>query len=138
VKVVLDTNVIVSALIARGTPYYCLLALKHKIFALIYSKEIIDELSEVLERKFRWSEDEINKTVSFIQQIGHQVETTGTLQVIEADPDDNIIIETAMIGEADLIVSGDRHLIKMGQYEGIEVVTPAEFLKRLFSILFST
>ncbi len=53
------------------------------------------------------------------------------LRIIAADPDDDRVLEAAVAGEADFIVSGDRHLLDLGRYEGIEIVTPARFLAEL-------
>jgi predicted nucleic acid-binding protein len=70
-------------------------------------------------------------TLKAIAKVGEIVTPRFTLDVIREDPADNRILECAVAGKADLIVSGDRHLLKLKSYEGISIVRPIDFLRTL-------
>jgi predicted nucleic acid-binding protein len=98
---------------------------------LLVSPPIIRELAEVLRLDLRWPEAEIIAQLKLMVRVAKVVEPKITLQVIKADPDDDRILEGAHAGGADLIVSGDHHLTKLKDFEGIGIVRPAYFLRIL-------
>ena len=134
VVAVFDVNVLVSALIARGKPRELWLKTVRKEFTLVLSGKIRSEFLRVIGRKkFRHYLSErdvvdflkiLNNTVKFVRPVSK-------LQVIEEDPDDNLILATAIRGRANYIVSGDRHLLDLGEFRGIKIVT----VDRMLSIL---
>ncbi len=131
VKAVLDTNVLVSALFWRGTPYRCLLVAEAGLYELVISDEILDELEKVLAKKFRLSKGEVEEAVGVIQKIGQRVEISKRVQVVKYDPDDDKFLEAAIAAAAEIIVSGDQHLLQLHQYEGIQILKASDFLKQV-------
>ncbi|NOZ59225.1 MAG: putative toxin-antitoxin system toxin component, PIN family, partial [Euryarchaeota archaeon] len=114
-----------------GNPYRILrLAIQGKIRLLI-SEEIIEEVREVLtrEEKFELTEEEIETYCTLLRYHAELVNPSKTLRVITKDPDDNKFLECAVEGKADCIVSGDSHLLELGEYRGIRMLTPAELIK---------
>ncbi len=101
-------------------------------YQVLISKEMIDELSDVLHRpKFKMTGEEIARIVYALKSTGKRVNVTSNLQVVSRDPDDNIIINTAHDGKADYIVSGDPDLKDLKNFKGIEIVSVGEMLKIL-------
>jgi putative PIN family toxin of toxin-antitoxin system len=131
-KVVLDTNVYFSAFKGtRGVPFELWQRAVGGEYVLLISPAIIRELAEVLRSGLRWPEAEIIAQLKLVVRVAKIVEPGTTIQVIKADPDDDRILECALAGGADLIVSGDHHLTRLKSFEGIGIVRPAYFLKTL-------
>ena len=137
-KVVLDTNVLVSAvLVATSPPARILQAWRAGVFQLVVSGDLLLELRDVLNRpriaeRSGWSAEDVATLIGALMASAAFVEPGDVLHVV-SDDDDNRVLEAALAGEADYIVSGDRALLSLGRYEGIEIVTPA----RLWAILSS-
>jgi len=133
-KAVCDTNVIISGLIASsGSPYEVLEAWRRGEFALLVSAEIVAEVTEVLGRAF--FQERRGITDKDIAEVKYLLETDAVmvspescLQVIENDPDDDRILECALDGGADYLVSGDQHLLSEKQFRHILIVTARGFL----------
>ena len=89
------------------------------------------ELSDVLRRDFGWADDGIQHELRTIARVAEVIQPRITLQVVEADPDDDRVLECAVAGNADLIVSNDRHLRGLGSFRGIAIVTGADFRRIL-------
>jgi len=126
-----DTNVLISALFWRGNPYRILrLGIEGRI-KLIISGEIIEEVRDVLrkEEKFELTEGEIEAYCTLLKNHSKQVNPSKKLELIVKDPEDNKFLECAIEGKADYIVSGDSHLLELREYEGINIITPAELSK---------
>ena len=134
-KVVLDTNVLVSALNFGGNPDLILRLSRGrtKRFDLFLSPFILKELSVILSGKFFWSTPRIERATQLLVKWGDVVSTKKSISAIpkDRDDDDNRILECAVKAKADFIVSGDKHLLNLKKYEGIRMVTPAQFLKIL-------
>lgn len=138
IRAVLDSNVIVSGIIRQeGTPGRLLrAALEAGKFTLVTSPFLLQEVAETLwEEKIRkyhrWDREQL---LAFVARLHRQSQVTrGQLQVrvIADDPDDNAVLSCAKEGEAAYIVTGDGHLLGLGSYEGIKIVTPAQFLVAL-------
>lgn len=134
-RAVLDTNVIVSGTATTSTvPFQVLESWRAGNFVLVTSPQIHAEVNEVLLRpKVRQftnlSPKQVTDLVSNIEKRAYV--TVGTLEVgvVEKDPDDNKFIACAIEGFAPLIVSGDKHLLDIGEYEGIKIVKPRLFLE---------
>lgn len=130
-NVVLDTNILVSAYVfPGGAPDEVLsLALEGR-FQLITSRPLLFELGRVLEQKFGWTPDRAEAAVAQIVRTGNVVEPRERIEDIQIDPADNRVLEAAAAGSADLIVSGDRHLLKLKTWRGIRVLEPRAFLSK--------
>jgi len=130
-RVVLDTNILVSGLLWRGAPYRCLLAVQAGLANLVLSPPILEELRAVLVTKFRHAATDADEAIGLILSVAELVEISGEFRVVLDDPDDDKFVETAQAGRADLIVSGDRHLLALGSTAGVPVITAREFLDQL-------
>ena len=129
--VVYDTNVLISGMIWGGIPYDCIaLAQEEKVEGLI-CEEILDEFWDKLTTKFSFSLHDASKIVTELLDFLHIVEITNQLKDVTADPDDDMIIECALVGNATHIITGDRrHLLPLESYEGILIVKPTDFLAK--------
>jgi uncharacterized protein len=126
-RVVIDTNVIVSALNFGGNPKNVLeLARKNRI-QNITSPFIIDEVKKVLRQKFSWQMGVIREILTDFKTFSNIIDPPETLTAVSHLPD-NRILECAVVGGADYLISGDRHLIDLKAYGRIKIVTPTEFL----------
>jgi len=130
-KAVLDTNVLISALFWRGAPYHCLVATQAGIFQLIICEEITIELEKVLVHKFEFTSREAKEAADFLKQHGHEVPLREKVRIIKDDPDDDKFIQAALAGKAEIVVSGDRHLLRLGNCRGIKIIGVNEFLKQI-------
>lgn len=131
-RVVLDTNVLVSAIISDAKSRELLRRGIANQFFIITSDLILKELVNVLNRpKFKTSEDEINRIISAFIESAEIVSIKSKFMAVEKDPKDNIIIETAYDGNADLIVSGDSHLLTLKSFRGIKIMTVENTLQFL-------
>ena len=140
-RAVLDTNVLVSALLSRsGIPAQILA--RSGEYQLLVSDVLLDEVRDVLSRKrirrkYPLSDDDVVRFVSLVRLAGEFV-TLDPLRVenvIPSDPPDNLILATAVQGRADVLVSGNVHLLQLDSHAGIRMVTPAAFLSALLSRL---
>jgi len=129
-KVVFDTNVIISALGWEGSPRMCLDMARDGRVHGYTCLEILDEVAEVLERKLSIPASTAVEVVEDLLGFLRVVPTTGALSAVEDDPDDDMVVECAVVAEADWIVSGDRHLLSLRHYGGVGVCTPSELLDR--------
>ena len=133
-RVVLDTNVLVSALLFTGVTSE-LVPLWHKgTIAVLISREILEEYLRVLAYpKFQLSEGEIKDLIQeellpFVQVIKPGIR----VHVVKRDPSDNKFLECAIAGKADVLVSGDKDLLALRHYRRIRIQTPAHFLATFF------
>lgn len=136
-RVVLDTNIVISALLWGGLPYRLLqLAVAGEIEVLT-SPALLAELADVLERTHlasRIASQNMSpgQLLAQYQSLARNVTPQSVPVVIAADPDDDQVLACAVEGHADLIVSGDRHLHSLGgKYSGISIVRAAEAVKRI-------
>ncbi len=129
-RVVFDTNIWISGLLWRGKPYQCLLLARAGIVRAVYCQPMVAELSQKLRARFGFSENRLQAVLYDLRRVAENVEITGDLHVIVADPDDDMFVECAVVAGASLIVSGDRHLLAIGEYRGIHILSAAEFMAR--------
>lgn len=139
-RIVLDTNVVLSALLWRGTPYQLLHAIQPRASTQLYSSTaLLEELTDVLTRPSATKRLAlIDKTAAAVLadyvEVIELVAPTTVPRVVPGDIDDDQVIAAAVAAQADLIVSGDRkHLLPLGSHAGIAIVDVAEAL-RLISI----
>jgi len=128
-RVVADTNILISAFLFGGLPRVFLERGLAGAFSLVTSGALLDELDEKLNGKFAVPE---NKRRAFLSQLKSKASVVNPSFVLDAvpdDPDDNRVLECAVAGKANCIVSGDRHLLRLGSYEGIAILTVRRFIE---------
>lgn len=134
VCVVLDTNVIISALLFGGQPRQVLEMVIGGTIGMALSLDILQEVQDVLRRpKFGFPAESIAEIIRELQEISRLVYPTERLNIIPSDPDDNRIVECAWAAKATVIISGDSHLLSLGKYRRIRIFSPAGFLKQFNS-----
>jgi putative PIN family toxin of toxin-antitoxin system len=138
-RVVLDTNVIISAYLnAGGNPASIRAGFREHRFEVVVSSDLLGEYEQVLAYPrltalHGMSREEIRDQIEGIRRAATLVRLGSVPHVIQEDPDDDIVLATAIAGEAEYIVSGDEHLRRLGIYQGIRVVSPAAFVALLES-----
>ncbi len=137
-RVVLDTNVLISATFWNGDSNTILGLIEKKEIELIISKEILEEFIGVLgykdiQEKIRNKNLEMNRTVEKVASISTIVEPSKRFKVIKEDYDDDKFLDCAFEGKAQFIITKDNHLLKLREFEGIRIITPTEFLKEINS-----
>jgi len=128
--VVFDTNILLSALFSlRGSPFRCLVLAKVGMVQSVTCGEILDEFQKKLQNKFAYSPQRARSAADEVRSISRLVSITNALKIISVDPDDDKVLECAMVGGATHIVTGDRrHLIPLGSYHGIHIVSATQLL----------
>jgi putative PIN family toxin of toxin-antitoxin system len=128
IRIVLDTNVIVSALVFGGVPRAILELAEAGQCELFYSEAIQSEVRRVLAEKFDWAPATLQQVLPALWSAGEFVCPQIVVRAVDDDPDDNRILECALAANASVIVSGDRHLLALGGYKSITIVSPRQFL----------
>ena len=125
-KAILDTNVLISAYVFPGGKPEAVyrLALEGRI-EIGTSLTLLADFGRVLGQKFGWIPDQVEAAVAQVTRIAAVVEPSETVQVIQADPADDRVLEAARAFDADVIVSGDRHLLDLGSWSEIEIISPS-------------
>lgn len=126
-RVVFDTNVLVSALVIGGRASEAMARVIEGNDRLVISRPILHELLEVLASKFSRDAEQLARVAVLLSDIGEMVSTTENLAVL-ADEADNRILECAIAGHADVIVTGDRAMLQQKSFQGISIVTLREYL----------
>lgn len=135
-RLVIDTNVLLSALLWRSTPHALLEQARNGVATVISSPALLAELAEVLERpkfnailaKSGTSRTELFAKVRLLTEV---IDPPPLTQPVCRDPDDDAVLALARVALADLIVSGDDDLLTLGSFESIPIVSPAQALERL-------
>jgi uncharacterized protein len=123
-RVVLDTNVLVSAIISDGKSRELLKKGIANQYSIVTSDFILKELITVLRRqKFQISEDELQRTILALIRTAEVVNVKTKIKAVKEDPKDDMIIETAIDGCADIIVTGDSHLLTLRTYREVKITT---------------
>jgi uncharacterized protein len=128
VRIVFDTNVLVSALVfPGGRGEEALRRIIDERDELILSKPILDELLGVLARKFARDAEELARVAVFIAELGTMVKPRRRFKVLK-DAADNRILECAIAAGAHVIVTGDKALLALGQYRGVRILSLRDYL----------
>ncbi|MES2164576.1 MAG: putative toxin-antitoxin system toxin component, PIN family [Pseudomonadota bacterium] len=135
-RIVLDTNVLISGLIWNGTPGKILAAARSRRVEIVTCIELLNELSRVLSRKkFSLKLVALGLTVQTILSDYMSLATSVSLIPLQApvtrDPNDDIVLACALTAQADAIISGDKDLLVMHQYQTVPIWTPKEALNRI-------
>lgn len=128
-RVTADTNIYVSAFQFGGKPLELLESARSGDIQLAVSEPILDEVRGVLKRKFGRSDEELAAIDEAIRGFAEVVTPTRTVDIIRHDPPDNRVLECAEASGSTYIVSGDKDLLDLRQYQGARIVRVAEFLK---------
>lgn len=127
-KVVFDTNILVSALVfPGGRGEAALRRIVEERDQLVLSKPILDELLGILGRKFSRDAEELAHAAVFLSELAQYVKPRRKLQVVRDEPD-NRILECALTGRAKAIVTGDHALLSLRAYQGVRIISLREYL----------
>jgi putative PIN family toxin of toxin-antitoxin system len=135
--VVLDTNVIVSALLSpEGPPAEIIRRWEEEVIEAAISSPLLEELERVLnykqERKyFKDPQEKIAAFIRAFRKAALIAEPRGKLDIVKADPSDNRVLECAVASGAAYIITGDSHLLELKEFKGIIILSPAGFLTAL-------
>ena len=130
-KVVFDTNIFISAFVIPGSRVEeAYLRALRRNFILYSSVSILTETAQKLREKFGWEENKITHLLRAIAKVAVIIKTHPHLHLL-ADEPDNRILECAMAGKVDVIVTGDKHLLSLKHFQNIPIVTLSNFLELL-------
>ncbi|MEK6922230.1 MAG: putative toxin-antitoxin system toxin component, PIN family [Nanoarchaeota archaeon] len=128
-KVTADTNFFISSIQWDNSVAHKLLRKLLKTNAEIFTtKEILDEFATVLQRNFKYSEEEINNILEKITPFIAIIEPKEKLDIIKDDPDDNKILECAVASKSEYIITYDNHLLSLKEFRGIKIVKPEKLV----------
>lgn len=127
-RVTADSNIYISALHFGGPPDDFLNLARAGSIHLTISDQIIDEVARVLRDKFQWSSEAVALFRERVADFAEKVTPTQTLNVIKEDPPDNRILECAVEGKSEYIVTRDNDLLRLGSYQGTKIIKVADFL----------
>ena len=128
-KVVFDTNIFISAFVIPGSQAEkAMLRIIEGEDILLLSKRILDELLSVLSLKFSRNKEEISRLAVILSEMAEWVDPSKKIKVLSDEPD-NRILECAVSGNADVIVTGDKEILRLGEYEKIKIISLKEYLE---------
>jgi len=133
-RAVLDTNVLISGVIATGVPHKLLVKGFNHEYQIVVSVETLTEFRNTLLKypeRFHMDKTEIQEEVETIRYFAEFVAPNEDITAVEDDPDDDKFLEAAVAGDVDYLVSGDGHLLSLDSFRGIEIVEPRTFYDRL-------
>lgn len=129
-RVVIDTNVLISAIFWTGKPKQILNKVRQKEITFITSEFILEELKNILRREdkpFKLSEEEAERIITTLKELAVVVRINSKVSVCK-DENDNRVLECALDGKADYIITGDFHLLQLGSFQNITITKVSDFL----------
>lgn len=129
-RVVVDSNVWISALVFGGAPRRVFETIVQDGLCLVVSAEILTEIRRVVTAKFPDFAEDVEALLNVLHDLMETVPLGSITVEVARDPDDDRVLETAILGGATVVVSGDKDLLALGRYEGVGIVRPAEWLER--------
>lgn len=130
IRVVADTNIIISSVFWKGYPHEVIRKGMAGDYQLITSTEILDEIVEKLGNKFQFPKEETRQLIDILLTYCHVIEPVSKFNVIR-DKSDNKVIECAFDGKAQFIITGDSDLLDLKEFRGIRIRTAKDFLEGL-------
>lgn len=129
-KIVFDSNVFISAFVIPGSQAErAILKIIEENSSLIISKEIISEVLRILSSKFNREKEALSRTALYLTDVAHIVKTTRKIKILKDDPD-NRILECAVAGNAEFIVTGDKEMLRLKEFEEIKIISLKQFLEQ--------
>jgi putative PIN family toxin of toxin-antitoxin system len=129
-KTVLDANIFISSFFWGGNPRNVLQRAITKLDELYISKEILDEIEDVMGRKkFHAEKAEIDYYINSIEEIANKIAPKRIIKNGSRDKTDNKYIECGIAGNVDYIISGDIHLLEIRKYDTINIISAREYLE---------
>lgn len=129
-KICIDTNIWISGVLFRGPPAKIVTAALNRKFNLILSQIILEEVERNLLKKFHFSKTNTKKLIQRMLESADLFEPRGEVHVIPNYHTDNLVLETAILGRARYLITGDReHLLPLGSHKMVKIVDAATFLK---------
>ncbi len=134
-RITVDTNILVSASFWLGAPKEIIKLVEDRRVELVLSTSILDEFERILgqdrfQLKFHGTKDTTQEIIRKLVNISKIVVTTGEVKIVKADPDDDKVVECGVKGKVDYIISGDKHLLELKEYQGIKIVTASQLLRK--------
>jgi putative PIN family toxin of toxin-antitoxin system len=130
-KLVLDSNVWISALVFGGKPREILESAIRGLIEVAISDDILEEIKGVLEgKKFRYPAKTVCALITEVENLADLVVPVKKIEVVPEDPEDDRVLECAVESGADIIVSGDSHLLELQSFGRIKIMSPDGFLRR--------
>lgn len=134
-KIVLDTNTIISGILWDGNEARVIEKAEKGEVKLFMSPKLVEELEGVLKRekftrKLEGKESTVEQSVAKIALIATLIEPARKINIIKDDPDDNRVLECAVSAKAEVIISGDKHLLELKTYSGINIMSAGDFLRK--------
>lgn len=138
IRITVDTNVLISATFWSGASAQVIEKAERKELVLVLSEAILGEYANVLQyeeiqEKIKNKHLEFKQSVLKISAIAEIIEVKSRLSVVTDDPDDNSILECALDGKVQYLLTKDNHLLNLKEFLGIQIITPEEFLKLTLS-----
>ncbi len=130
VRVVFDTNILLSAFIFGGKPEQLFEMARSQKIRLLTSPTILVEFASLLKGKFNWEDEDITDAIRTIGYSAELIKPALKIRIL-GDDADNRVLECAQTGKADYIVSGDRHLLKLKKFQKIPIVKAADLIVAL-------
>lgn len=130
-EVTADSNIYISALVFAGRPLQFLDAARAGVFRLAVSDALLEEVHRILRDKFRWPPEDLAEAATDLADLTVHVSPTQTIDAVPEDPDDNRVLECAVEAKSQFIVTGDAALLRLGQYQGIQIIRVAAFMALL-------
>jgi putative PIN family toxin of toxin-antitoxin system len=130
IRVVLDTNVYISALEFGGVPRQVFQLGLGGLFELITSDVLLDELLRVLGEAFSYDEERLRRLRTLLTETAVRVVIPTETIATASDPDDDRVLECAVAAQAQFIVTGEKGLLQLTSFRDVRIVSPASFLKQ--------
>jgi putative PIN family toxin of toxin-antitoxin system len=127
-SVTLDSSVIISALISGGEPLRLLQMAESRLIGLDISDSIYEEFGRVLRDRFKWPPGYVAAIQQDMSGFANHVTPTETVAVVPDDPNDDHVVACAAGARSDYLISGDKHLLKLGSFRGTRIIKVADFL----------
>ncbi len=131
-RVVIDTNVLISAIFWTGKPKQLLNRVRHEVITFVTSNDLLNELKEILIRRdkpFHLSDNEADQVVEKMRELAEVVKVHSRITVCH-DEMDNKVLACAIDGKAEYIISGDIHLLVLGSFKGVRIMAVSDFLNQ--------